>query len=130
MQQLQAQKENLCAASTFGGLSAATQSTGNSMYMIGQLYGGVTCMAAAGAAYGMIGGGPAPGATGTAGGTEGGLSTIGEMPGMEAAPGGAASTGGTIPYPMPGNVPAGSPYGLSWVSKAVPIIKSLSDSNN
>jgi hypothetical protein len=49
IRQLQAQKQSLCAASSFGVLSSAASSSGSMIYTIGQLYGGATC------AMGVIG---------------------------------------------------------------------------
>ena len=58
IQQLQAQKQQICASSTFGGLSSSTSSATNWIYTIGQLYGSITCtMGVTGAVGGLSWGG-------------------------------------------------------------------------
>ncbi len=70
IQQLQAQKQSICAASTFGGLSSSTSSSGSLIYTIGQLYGGITCaMGVSGAVGGLSSGSASSAGAGAGGGT-------------------------------------------------------------
>ena len=75
IKQLQAQKQSICGASTFGQLSDATSSSGSLVYTIGQLYGGVTCAMGASAAIGGLSGGASAGAGGETGTATGGTMT-------------------------------------------------------
>ncbi|MCJ7816803.1 MAG: hypothetical protein MUP55_03005, partial [Candidatus Aenigmarchaeota archaeon] len=54
IQGLQAQKQAICAAEGFGGLSSATSSGTNWIYTIGQLYGSITCMMGVSGAVGGL----------------------------------------------------------------------------
>ncbi len=46
IKQLEAQKKLLCSSSNFQDLSGSTSGMGNMLYMVGQIYGGYTCLSA------------------------------------------------------------------------------------
>jgi hypothetical protein len=56
MQQLQAQKQSICAASTFGGLSSASSSGGSTIYGLGKIVSGVVCALSASASLSIVSG--------------------------------------------------------------------------
>jgi hypothetical protein len=89
IKQLEAEKKALCSSSTFGDLSNSVSTTGNWLYMVGQMYGAYTCFSA------LMAGASSAGGTGGGGGNTGTITSSGYAESMRGSLG--AQTGS---YPV------------------------------